>query len=323
MSMYMPRIFGISKPGGGKKFGQRLVNEDCIGYGMASQPDNCFAFVMDGATGIGEFSSIDDLTPAEWYVQKAQYFLRRNLTNHPGMSTRAATRWAASCTAKKFETRLKQLEIENLAPYDLPSAGLALCRKAMVKCRGSERRDAYWEFLMLGDVSAAVKFRDQTVQLLPNENAQRLKELDESVIRRMVEISLETEQDEGREPLSVIETMSTPEIQAMLRTNRATMNTPDGYWVLGLDEDAVKHASFVRIPYDNVERIVLYSDGLDYEILGLSVAEMVGYCANMSSLMQLYDQIRSEEYDDFTGTRRPRFKQSDDLSVVVIDCSPL
>ena len=58
-------------------------------------------------------------------------------------------------------------------------------------------------------------------------------------------------------------------------------------------------------------------DGFNYEILGLNIEEVVEQCKDQKGLEALQRRIREAEEKDRGANRQPRFKKSDDMSVVI------
>ena len=61
---------------------------------------------------------------------------------------------------------------------------------------------------------------------------------------------------------------------------------------------------------------MLHSDGFNYEILNLSIKEVLEQCRTQEGLINLQNRIRLAEEDEYF-TKQLRMKKHDDMSVVI------
>ena len=283
---------------GGKKINQRIINEDIVGT------DDGYAFLMDGATGLGGPESINGLSVAEWYVQFVADFLKTELPNKDKDIKLIVTEAIQYATIK-----IKKYEDDNNIKFEAfsePSSSLIIYR------RFERNGTKYFQVFELGDSCAAIKYRDGKINKLYNPNEFALKALDNSVLNRMLEIS-------KQEKINVIDTRNNPEIQKMLEINRAKKNIEGGYWALGTNIDAVNHAALYEEPVTDVEKVLLYSDGFNYDILDLTIEDILNNYKNENDFKILQEKIREAEELDKNANKQARFKMHDDMSLILIE----
>lgn len=280
---------------GGKKLKNRFVNEDIMTFG------DKYSFVMDGATGLGGPESINGWTSAEWYVQLVSKFLVQQLQDESKDIKQIVTNAINYATSKIRE--YERTHNMHFKDYEEPSSSLVLYRE--LEKEGKKR----FQIFALGDSSAIISYKDGTVTSLANPNEIKLKQLDRSVLERMVEIASKTNQ-------TVIETRSNPEIQRMLEINRGKKNTEGGYWILGTNAEAVEHAAIFEDDLDKIESVLLHTDGFNYKMLGMNKEELMETCKSQFGIEMMQRKIREAEEKDETCNRYPRFKQHDDMAAV-------
>ncbi len=283
------------KQTGGKKLGNRFVNEDFMARGEG------YSFIMDGATGLGGPESICGLTSAEWYVQIVAKFLEEQLQNR-----NKDTKQIVAEAVEYVTRQVRQYEQENnmkFKSYEEPSSSLVLYRE--LEREGTRRVQIF----ALGDSSAIIKYKSGMVKELENPNEIALKSLDNSVLKRMVELSRDRNQD-------VLETRNDSEIKTMLEVNRAKKNTEGGYWALGTSVEAIEHAALFEEDADKIEDVLLHTDGFNYKMLGLTPEKVIDICKTQEGLEYLQRAIREAEDVDASCNKHPRFKVHDDMAVV-------
>ncbi len=163
-------------------------------------------------------------------------------------------------------------------------------------------KDDTVELVNIGDCTAVVNANKQHIIRAKNSVAP----LDKLVISRMHELHLITKKD-------TIEILSEPEIKAMLLNNRKKMNSEKGYTVLSFNTAPLDENELHVFDKNNIESIVLYSDGFD-----LLQDEIIN---GNNDFIALYNKLRSIENDDCKLNQHPRFKISDDASIVKITFS--
>lgn len=150
--------------------------------------------------------------------------------------------------------------------------------------------------MTLGDCAALI-FTDDGVKKIKNT---ALEKLDAIVTSRLKQLHEQTGAD-------VADLLQTAEIHDMLIENRKKMNTADGYKSISFNLNPLTDGDVNVIDKSKIQKAVLYSDGfqsMEREIIdGMPVDEM-------------YKILRQNELADRKLNKHPRFKISDDASIV-------
>lgn len=268
------------------------VNEDSYG-----QTDGC-VWVIDGATGLGGKWLPEEASDAQWYASAFSRYLSHALADR----TRSLPRI--------FSDGVKQIWKEFAARTSVPPS----CSAADLPCAvgaALRRKDGVLEYIAVGDCRILLRMRDgQTLELYDR----RHEALDDESLRQMLQIS----QTQGL-PLSQCKSRILPR----LRQVRASINRPEGYISLCSDPESVLHAICGTVPEDMVTDGCLMSDGFaQYYALFHLAADASAFLdlAAKHSPEQLYHQLLRAQQGDPTLDRFPRFKLSDDATLVSFRC---
>ncbi len=262
------------------------VNEDA--FGSAS---DC-AWVLDGSTGLSGHHFIPEAgTDAQWYANAFSDYLARTL---PGseLPLRQVFQQGVAEVWDSFHRRAGEITER----YDIPC-----CLCAALRLRGGNL-----EYILIGDCTLLVRFRDGHTAALHDE---ALSRLDANTLRLACEIS----QKKGL-PLSACKSDILPE----LRRVRSLMNTERGYLSLADSPDSILRAPVGTFPLHDVRDVCLLSDGFSqyYQLFRL--------CADPREFMELvcrhtvgelYQRLLTAQRADAALNRFPRFKLSDDATL--------
>jgi serine/threonine protein phosphatase PrpC len=109
-----------------------------------------------------------------------------------------------------------------------------------------------------------------------------------------------------------------------LRRSRDTVNTPQGFWLLGPDAAVGPHISVASLELKGPATVLLATDGFyalveDYKRYGdrelIATAQTLG-------LSILGRELRHIEDDDPEGAKYPRMKKSDDATALLVRVEP-
>ena len=109
-------------------------------------------------------------------------------------------------------------------------------------------------------------------------------------------------------------------VQETLVRNRHKMNRLDGYWVFSIDPDAIDNATHGTIELSYCLDLVLASDGFSrlWDLFHVTKQGQESWkLLELGGLDQALERLRQEERADAETLVYPRFKVSDDASVVV------
>lgn len=301
----MIEIEPICESGGKIKENGQLINEDCL-LAFSAYKDNKkynYTILMDGATGLGEyFEIVPNYTSAEWYVKFMSETMKRALIKSPDASLEGIVE---ECIIKATKI-VEEYEVNNnvkLEEYQKPSAGLELLRTDGIRT----------EIYSIGDTQGVVAYKNGEVKKIYNPNEIALQKLDKSVLKRMVEISKERN-------CNVIDTRKDPEIDKMLKVNRNKKNTymEGSYWTCGTTPGTAKNGAYASFSNKEIEGVLLATDGFDFSILDLTEKQVYDLVKEKGSI-KVSEMIRNKQNEDSQCNMFPRFKKSDDLTVIYFD----
>jgi hypothetical protein len=105
----------------------------------------------------------------------------------------------------------------------------------------------------------------------------------------------------------------------LIEAQRKLRNTPGGYWLAASTPDAASHAITGTVPLDELRRAVLLSDGATalVDVYGRSTWTAVLDRLSSAGPSAFLGDVRTVEAEDPHGQRWPRYKRSDDATVVL------
>ncbi|MBR2832944.1 MAG: protein phosphatase 2C family protein [Bacilli bacterium] len=254
--------------------------------------DSDYAFVLDGATGLQK-NIISEASDAYWYVNTFASYLKKCINKS---DVKQAIAIALKDIAKDIDKYANSIN-SNL---DIPSACIALVK---------ENKDNF-EFFVLGDCSIIYGNKHKQT-LLTNED---IRKMDNEKIQKMKLIA----KDKG---INISDAYGL--VMPDLKQQRLLKNRFGGYYVLDIDEEVIIHANYKVVPKKDIEMIILLSDGFStyYECLELEKNYKTFFLKNYNtSAKKLYNQLREREQKDPFLNNYPRFKISDDASIIKLKC---
>lgn len=211
----------LSEPG-------NRVNEDIAGSTETA------AWVMDGATGLGDERLLPGESDAAWLVRRVDRFLRSHADD---ATTGIRELLAGAMEDVRAEYERSRLR-DAVARYELPSAGIILVRRVARSIEYARLGDCTGVFMVDGVTSSS--------------RSSRLRDLDEQVVETMRGL-----QRAGLRDLASVRRATADD----LRANRNLANTKGGYWVLGIEPEAANHAKTEAVPLEHATSGLLMSDG--------------------------------------------------------------
>lgn len=256
-------------------------NDDTLGFQRNS------AWVIDGATDLSETPLTKTASDASWVAQVANTSL--NAWTYGDL--REALRTASETAASAFSYLTRGQNVER---WQLPTASVLML---------TENERGVIEGIDLGDCRVFALDSDG-VQVTGGHGG-----LDD-------EVKLAASQPDADKPLlkrkAAIET---------LRANRAAINQDGGrFWTFGLHPACADHARSWTLTLKRPAHLLLMTDGFAaltdryriYEPAALVKAAISG------GLQELGRELRAIELADASGSRHPRFKQSDDATAILL-----
>ncbi|MBP1852400.1 protein phosphatase 2C domain-containing protein [Rhizobium halophytocola] len=267
------------------------ANEDRFGHG------NGFAFVLDGATGLGDRQFMEGFgSDAAWMADFA--------------AARLQTLMAADCDVR---TVIRGIITEARDAFravagDQPRHAWPLCALSMLRATPEGL-----QFLGYGD-SAVYLLEDDATEghvLIPILGAY---DNEQAAARRHVERN-------GGIGAAGIAT-GDPVTMEGLRQARARQNTPGGpIWTFGMVPEAADHLLIEPVEITGPATAIVCSDGLADLVALYRAYDPAGLvrAAGDKGLASLVDELRHfERKIDPDGLQYPRYKQSDDTTALLV-----
>ena len=256
-------------------------NDDTLGFQQKS------AWVIDGATDLSETPLTKTASDASWVAQVANTSL--NAWTYGDL--REAIRTASETAASAFSYLTRGQNVER---WQLPTASVLMV---------TENERGVIEGIDLGDCRVFALDSDG-VHVTGGHDG-----LDD-------EVQLAASQPEADKPLlkrkSAIET---------LRRNRAAINQESAkVWTFGLHPACADHARAWVLRLKRPAHLLLMTDGfaaLTDRYKAYEPAALVKAAINVG-LQELGRELRAIEVADASGSRHPRFKQSDDATAILL-----
>lgn len=259
-------------------------NEDAFG---TTGP---FAWVIDGATGLGDFECLDGPSDAAWLAATASAILAARIE--------AGETGLVALLDGTIDDLARRFEREQVRPpegrHQRPTASILIARF-----------DAHGiDVAELGDCCLFAQAGGGDVLTIGSDRAGRA-----------------AERDAARRMIAHRATLETPEVRRLMREGRARHNTPGGYWVLGLDREAAAHARLRRLDIGAPVQVLLATDGFAALVEDYRLYDAPGLLAAAASggLAALADELRAlEQVEDPDCLSFPRFKPSDDATALLV-----
>ena len=207
---------------------------------------------------------------------------------------------------EKFEPIVKSLplptailtaikELYNIKIGDAPPAHDVALYSSAAAAFAAETETSL-QILTLGDCTALIFTADG----VKNVRSRQLEALDGSVTARLKSLHEKTGAD-------VADILKTDEIQSILIENRKKMNTPGGYKSLAFNLTDLGDGDITAFDKRDVEKVILFSDG--FKSMEAEIIAGVPFC-------EIYSKLREKENSDRRLNADPRFKISDDASII-------
>ncbi len=277
-------IQGLSEPGN-----LDVANQDRWGH-----TDDAI-WVIDGATNLDKIAVSPGGDDGEWLAATLNEFLL-NVDWTQYASTVDALQEASIQMRKQYAEWLEDAPVR---PSTQPSATLALVR---------ELDTATLEYTVLGDCSMTVlDHADNNMAYITTSDLSALDNLALGELAGLMANGLTFAEARAG-------------IQDTLVRNRNKMNAPGGYWVFSLDPLAIEHSKQGTIPVSGRMELMLASDGFSrlWDVFGITEPGRQSWeLVRTKGPNRVLDIIRQAERADANIAAYPRFKISDDASVVI------
>lgn len=280
----------ILVPAVGKDGREEVFSEDAlyVADGIAA--------LFDGATGVGERRVIKTMSSdPEWFANKAGEALSKitDITAPP----HEIVRNIITHVRAEYE---KDALFSDIRSYETPSSTAVMVKR-------SATVDALDLVLVADGIIMWNTSDDGFGCVKPSEFLIRQGEELEARVAEVAALGM----DNARMKML-------PELQRI----RALMNKPEGYGVLSLDYEVLRHKDFkvVTKKFKKGDRILISSDGLLRYADEYKLGSRRDFFAEAEkSLAGLLKTVRDFERADLACEKLPRYKVSDDVSAVLIE----
>lgn len=244
-----------------------------------------FAFVIDGATGLGHEPLLDGPSDAQWLTSAliASFHAHGDRVDSP----LELMQWAVRDTELRFTQERRRSPQER---YEIPTAAVLV----------AQFTDGHVDIAELGD--CALYLRDGA-GISRYGGTARGRALEQENARKMMG------RGGGR----------SPEVVAFLRAIRNKANTPKGYPIIAPEARSADRARVFRHAINGPCEALFLSDGFDAAIEDYGLYDGEGLMdAARSGLSGPLEALRAVERDDPDCVRYPRFKQGDDATALYV-----
>lgn len=253
--------------------------------------DETLAFVIDGASGLTNFNISDSLNDVSWYVTT----LKTNILKYRDADTLIENiKLALHMTNEVFQSFPNYHTL-----LEAPSAVIAC-----IRVKADEI-----EYYVLGDCECILYKKDQTFLSLCDQRVDRFDQKAIAYGKKMQE----------ERHINFSETR--PYYKPLLLKHREMKNKEDGYFVLSNMEDAVYEAIYGLIKKNEIQSILLMSDGFS-QLLHLfhrySEETMIQIC-RQNDIDVLQSTLLEAQHLDPYMNLYPRLSFSDDATCVYIE----
>lgn len=268
-------------------------NEDAMGEGGA------VAFVLDGATGLGDEPLLRADSDAAWVAKTAARALAAHAAGYAGDLDSLVYKATVDVERAFRAERLR----ETYESYEIPWATLAICGVTSGALNLAFLGDSR---LLVRDDQGVVHHFGAPLKYRKGEQALAQKMIAEAKGERLG-----------------IETIRAS-VMPQLRASRAKVNTPEGYWLMGPDPRAAAHVVKSKLRIGSGAMVMMMTDGFYALIEDYKLYDDAGLikAALGKGLTELGDELREIELNDPLGKKFPRMKTSDDATAMVIRAEP-
>ncbi len=256
-----------------------------------------FGFVLDGATGLSGEKVTEEKSDALWLVTKVKNYLIQNLAN----KSKSIAEILTSCAEHVFKEYNKILNGKNV--IDAPSCCVSIFR--------IEQNEVV--FYTLGDSPILVKLTNGKVKQFLRKDLVKFDQKTINIYKKYQRSKKCSFYDVCQEKSNII-----------LERRVRLKNKPKGYYVFGDNIDAIKFGKIVCYDLKKVEKISIMSDGYAqiYDLFKvIKYKEIFNYINNEKDADYYYQKIIACQQEDSLLNNFPRFKLSDDSTIINIQFS--
>lgn len=253
-----------------------------------------FGFVLDGATGLSGEHITPEKSDALWLVKTASAYL----IEHLGDLSQSIVEIVTNCAQVVFQQYQQYANGKTI--IDTPSCCISLFRV---------EKD-HIVFFTLGDCPILIQFANGKVKQILRKDLVRF---DNKIIQKFM-------QYKKKHHCTFYEAWKVGH-DIILDRRIAQKNQPHGYYVLGEDSTKIKKGTLLSYPKDKIKNILIFSDGYAqiYDLFGIVTPSTIwDHIHNQEDADAYYHQLTTHQQADPTYDQYPRFKESDDATIIGI-----
>jgi hypothetical protein len=250
-----------------------------------------YGFVLDGATGLLKTNITTENSEAQWFVKEWKRYLNQHITSYD-RDLKDILKQGVKEVSKKY------MSFTNATQQNIPSCSAAIYRIF----------NNVFEYFVLGDSSLIITKNDNSLIQL---QAKQITKFDEENINIMKNIA----QEKGINIIDARQLMNNH-----LMKVRLTKNTEQGYWVLSDSVEAIDKGIHGTVNVNEIKKLVALSDGFSqiYDTLDIYTIEEFIEQVSTDNVQKFYNILRSTQEKDKYWNKYPRFKLSDDATIIVM-----
>ena len=251
-----------------------------------------FVIFLDGASGLSKGIIPNAKSDANWYVNEFIEQFKKVYKNNDYKYKRYLIKKTIDYTKQAFDGLVNDKSIQNI---DIPSASGIILFDEPNHIKG----------FYFGDVLTVIKKNNKTFKSYSDLN---LTNLDNNVFKEANRISVKN---------NIPFNEAIKGCTKMIIDNRNLRNKDEGYYIFGLDKNAVKKIHYFKIEKDSIDSILMMSDGF-YTHFPENDPEKIFEIINGVKSSQLLGNIKSSFLKDEEFSKFNRFKLVDDISYLLL-----
>lgn len=251
------------------------------------------AFVIDGASGLSDNRFMPRGQDVAWMSKWWREYLSPAIDNSEMSIQEILEKGIDEFTIAYG----KMTDLSKLKKYELLSASIGITRV----CNGM------FQAFVLGDVEIVAEMKDGNIEIITDDTVEYL---DKEVINLM-------KSNPNRSLFIENEGFTAKEME-MLIENRSKMNTPEGYYILSVDKEAIEHGKYMEIPVSEIRSCMIATDGVVPLGDRYSKKELIRQMRERT-LESIVEELREIEETYINSREVRRLKEHDDISLIYIE----
>lgn len=262
------------------------INEDIV------CSTDTYGWVIDGATGLNNKNLTGTDSDAFWFVNEWNEYLKESITDS-SRNIKEIVSSGIEFISNKFHQIIEQVHPDKI---DLPSASIVIIRV----------NDNKMEYFLLGDCTLIIQNASGESLVHKQYLLEKLDGIAKAEVLKLI-------RDKGMKFSEAKQ-----KISSLLIKHRLLKNTPEGYWTLEFEKEAVEKSLWGSVDLEECQKVLLMSDGFSaiFDSYSYTNKDNIISLIEEQGLQRACSIIRAIENEDSEILRFPRFKKSDDASAV-------